>query len=61
LASAAKEKLLAAFDVAGNRLHEKSFSGCIFSKAVAEFSDSSSQVGFYVQSIKDYIENTFKI
>ncbi|MFT7686907.1 MAG: AcrR family transcriptional regulator [Candidatus Azotimanducaceae bacterium] len=42
LASTPKKRLLAIFDVVDNWLHEKTFSGCMFINAAAEFSDPQS-------------------
>ena len=42
LAENPKERLLAVFDVIDQWFHDKSFSGCMFINASAEFSDSNS-------------------
>ncbi|MEQ9518416.1 MAG: TetR/AcrR family transcriptional regulator [Parvibaculum sp.] len=59
LADDPKERLLAVFDVASDWFHEKSFYGCIFINAVAEYSEGTSPIREacrdFKQMMKTYI------
>jgi AcrR family transcriptional regulator len=64
MAKEPRDRLLALFDVMGNWFHEKSFSGCMFINASAEFSDLKDPCHVlcaeHKKLICDYIEELAK-